>query len=115
MKFWDKITGNDITKDFKSFENRVGKLPTDYQKAWEEITENIWAHGDFTGRNIIPILESALTMLEETSANGKKIEEVLGADIKGFCLELVGDEKADDFRDKWRKELNKNIEKQLGK
>ncbi|MEG0295933.1 MAG: DUF1048 domain-containing protein [Clostridium sp.] len=115
MKFWDKITGNDITRDFKNFQSRVGKLPTDYQKAWEQIQNNLWQHSDFTGRNLIPILESALTMLEETSANGQKVEDVLGDDINGFCLELVGEEKENNYRDKWRKQLNKTIEKKLSK
>lgn len=115
MKFWDKITGNDMTREFKDFERRVIKLPDDYQKAWEEINTQLWNYGDFTGRNLMPILESALTMLEETSANGQKIEDVLGDDINGFCLELVGEEKANNYRDKWRKQLNKTIEKKLSK
>lgn len=115
MNFWDKITGNDITREFKKLESRVIKLPTDYQRAWKKIEENLWLHSDFTGRNIIPILESALIMLEETSANGKKIEEVLGDDINGFCLELVGEEKANDYRNRWRKQLNKTIQKKLSK
>lgn len=115
MSFWDKITGNDMTREFKKFELRVIKLPDDYQKAWEEIEENLWQHSDFTGRNLMPILESALTMLEETSSIGQKIEDVLGDDINGFCLELVGEEKVNNYRDKWRKQLNKTIEKKLSK
>lgn len=115
MNFWDKITGNDMTREFKNFENRVNALPVDYQKAWNEIEENLWQHSNFTGRNLVPILENALTMLEETSANGQNIKAVLGDDINGFCLELVGEEKVDNFRDKWRKQLNNNIEKKLSK
>lgn len=114
MNFWDKITGNDITREFKNFESRVIKLPANYQKAWEKIKQNLWQHSDLTGRNLIPIFESALIMLEETSANRRKIEEVLGDDINGFCLELVG-EKANNYRDKWRKQLNNSIAKKLSK
>jgi DNA-binding ferritin-like protein (Dps family) len=29
----DKITGNDINKEFKTFESRAKKLPNDYQTA----------------------------------------------------------------------------------
>lgn len=115
MNFWDKITGNDITREFKGFENRVMKLPTSYQKAWKEIEENLWQYSDFTGRNLMPILENALIMLEETWANGQKIEDVLGDNIKEFCLELAGDEKVNNYRDKWRKQLNDNIERKLSK
>lgn len=115
MNFWEKITGNDMTREFKAFEIRAKKLPKDYQDAWEEIKHNLWQHSDFTGRNLMPILESALEMLEETAGYGQSITEVLGNDIKAFCLALVGEEGANSVRDKWRKQLNHNIAKKLGK
>lgn len=115
MKFWDKVTGSDITREFKEFEGRVTKLPDDYKVAWEKIKANIWQHSDFTGRNLMPIFDSILIMLEETAAYGLTVEEVLGDDIKGFCFELIGKEKSNTFRDKWRRKLNSNIEKKLGK
>ena len=114
MTFWEKVTGNDITKEFKSFEDRAKKLPVDYQEAWVKIKENIWQHSNFTGRNVSPIIENALVILEETAIDGKSIQDVLGDDIKGFCLELVGED-SNSFRDKWRKQLNNNIAKKLGK
>lgn len=115
MSLLNKITGNDMTKELKDFERRVLKLPDEYQKAWEEIGQNLWQYSDFTGRNIMSILESVLTMLEETSVNGQKIEDVFGDDINEFCLELVGEEKGDNYRDKWRKQLNRTIEKKLAR
>ena len=114
MTFWEKVTGNDMTKEFKSFEDRAKKLPVDYQEAWVKIKENLWQHSNFTGRNVMPIIETALVILEETAIDGKSIQDVLGDDIKGFCLELVGEDSYS-FRDKWRKQLNKNIAKKLGK
>lgn len=115
MNFWDKITGNDMTKEFKTFESRAKKLPADYQAAWEEIKANLWPHSDFTGRNLMPILDSALGLLEETAADGQSIQEVLGDDIKGFCSALAGIDGAKSYRDKWREQLNNNIAKKLGK
>lgn len=115
MNFWEKITGRNITNEFKTFELRAKKLPADYQVAWEKINANLWQHSDFTGRNIIPILEGVLDHLEETAADGQSVQEVLGDDIKGFCLALLGEEGANSFRDKWRKQLNSNIAKKLGK
>lgn len=114
MNFFERITGSDMTKEFKRFEDRVKKLPLDYQEVWGEIEENIWEHSNFTGRNLIPIIENALVILEETSINGKSVKEVLGSDIKEFCLELVGEE-SNSFHDKCRRKLNKNITKKLGK
>ncbi len=115
MNFMEKITGSDITKEMKAFETRVKNLPNDYQAAWEKINTNLWSYSDFTGRNLLPILEGVLGLLEETAADGQSIEEVLGDDIKGFCSALVGKEGAKSYRDKWREELNNNIAKKLGK
>ncbi|ERK30135.1 DUF1048 domain-containing protein [Clostridium intestinale] len=115
MNFWDKITGNDMTKELKTFEARVKKLPDDYQEVWEKINENLWVYSDFTGRKLMPILDGVIGMLEEAAAEGQSVEEVLGDDIKGFCSALVGEEGAKSFRDKWRKQLNNNIAKKLGK
>ncbi|MBD2872924.1 DUF1048 domain-containing protein [Paenibacillus arenilitoris] len=115
MNFWEKITGNDMTREMKAFEARVKMLPTDYQAAWEEIDGHLWPHSNFSGRNLMPILDGVLSLLEETAADGQSVREVLGDDIKGFCSALAGEEGAKSFRDKWREQLNKNIAKKLGK
>lgn len=115
MNFWEKITGSDMTKEFKNFEVRVKKLPVDYQVAWEEINANIWMYSDFSGRNLMSILEGVIGLLEESVADGQSVQDVLGDDIKGFCAALAGEEGAKSFRDKWRKQLNDNIAKKLGK
>ncbi len=114
MNFWERITGSDMRREFKSFDARVKKLPADYQAAWEEINANLWSHGNFTGRNLMPILNGVLGLLEETAADGESVQEALGDDIKGFCSALAGEEGAKSFRDKWREQLNKNIAKKLG-
>jgi DNA-binding ferritin-like protein (Dps family) len=115
MNFWEKVTGSDMTKEWKAFESRVKKLPADYQAAWEEIKAELWPHTDFTGRNLMPILDGVLGLLEETAADGQSVREVLGDNIKAFCSALVGEEGAKSFRDKWREQLNNNIAKKLSK
>ncbi len=114
MNFWKKITGSDMKRELKRFAVRVKKLPADYQAAWEEINVNLWQHANFTGRNLMPILDGVLGLLEETAADGQRVQEVLGEDLKGFCLALAGEEGAKSYRDKWREQLNKNIAKKLG-
>ena len=115
MNFLEKITGSDMTKEMKIFKSRAKKLPADYQAAWEKINVNLWSHSDFTGRNLMPILDGVLGLLEETAAEGQRVQEVLGDDIKGFCLALAGIDGAKSYRDKWREELNNNIIKKLSK
>jgi DNA-binding ferritin-like protein (Dps family) len=115
MNFWEKITGSDMKKEFMTFESRAKKLPADYQAAWEKIKVNLFPHSDFTGRNLMPILDGVLGLLEETAADGQSVQEVLGDDIKGFCSALAGEEGAKSYRDKWREQLNNSIAKKLGK
>ncbi|MEL1134511.1 DUF1048 domain-containing protein [Desulfitobacterium sp. THU1] len=115
MNFWEQITGSDMTKEFKSFESRVKKLPTDYQGAWEKINGCLWQNSDFTGRNLMPIFDGVLSLLEEGAADGQSVQEVLGDDIKGFCSALASEAGAKSIRDKWREQLNSNIAKKLAK
>lgn len=114
MNFWDRITGNDMTRELKAFEARAHKLPADYQAAWENIKTQLWSYGDFSGRNLMPILDSVLGLLEETASDGQTVQDALGDDIKGFCSALVGAEGAKSVRDKWREQLNQTIAKKLG-
>ena len=113
MTFHEKITGGDMTREMKAFEARALRLPPDFQAAWEEIKVNLWPGSDFTGRNLMPILDGALGLLEETSAEGQSAAEVLGGDIKGFCSALIGEEGTKTYRDKWRGQLNDNIARKL--
>lgn len=115
MNFWDKITGNDIRREWKEFEARAKKLPADYQVAWGEIQANLWPRTDFTGRNLMPILDGVLGLFEEAVADGQSAQEVLSDDIAGFCSALAGEEGAKSYRDKWREQLNNTIARKLGK
>ena len=115
MSFWKKITGRDMTEQMVDFESRIKKLPADYQAAWEEIDDHLWSHADFTGRNLMPILDGVLGLLEESAAEGLSIQEALGDDLKSFSLELAGEEGAKSFRDKWREQLNNSVANKLGK
>ncbi|MFT8310904.1 MAG: DUF1048 domain-containing protein [Sporolactobacillus sp.] len=115
MNFWEKVTGSDMTKEMKTFELRAKKLPDDYQAACEQIKTNLWSHSDFTGRNLMPILDGVLGLLEETAADGQSVQKIFGDDIKGFCSALAGEEGTRSFRDKWREQLNNTIAKKLGK
>lgn len=115
MNFWEKITGSDMTKEMKDFEARIKMLPADYQAAWKEVNGHIWSYSNFSGRNLMPILDGVLGLLEQSAADGQHVQEVLGDDIQGFCAALAGEEGAKSYRDKWREQLNHTIAKKLGK
>ena len=115
MNFWDRITGNDMNRQWRAFEVRAKKLPADYQSAWMQINAELWQRSDFTGRNIMPLLEDVLELFEEAAADGRRFEEVLGGDIKGFCAALAGEQGAKTYRDRWRDQLNASILRKLGR
>jgi len=115
MNFWQKITGSDITAEWKSIEARAEALPPEYRTAWNEIKVQLMPHSDLTGRNLLPLLDAALGLLEEASADGQSIHEVLGDDIAGFCAALAGGSGRRDYRDRWREQLNRNVATKLGR
>ena len=115
MNLWERMTGSDLTRDWKAFEARAEALPDDYRAAWGQIIAHLFPYGDFTGRNLMPILDGALGLLEETAADGQSVDDVLGDDIAGFCAALAGGEGARSYRDRWREQLNRNVARKLAR
>ncbi|MEW9552653.1 DUF1048 domain-containing protein [Nonomuraea sp. NPDC050783] len=115
MSFWETITGSDLTREWKAFEARAAALPPGYREAWEQIKGHLSLYGDFTGRNLMPILDGALGLLEETASDGQDVREVLGDDIAGFCAALAGEVGARNYRDRWREQLNRNVARKLSR
>ncbi len=113
MKFWEKVTGSDMTKLMKRYESRVQAFPAEYQQAWKEINVSLWPHSDLTGQNLMPILEGVLGLFEGSIADGESAHQVLGDDIPAFCAALVGKDGAKTYRDRWRKQLNATIARKL--
>ncbi len=115
MGFIEKITGSEQTKRYKDFQRRIKVLPKDYQDAWEEINTLFWSGTIIADKNFIDNMENILYLFEEASSDGQTVKEVLGDDIKGFCLAITGGENSPTYRDKWRKQLNKNVKEKLSK
>jgi DNA-binding ferritin-like protein (Dps family) len=115
MNFWETITGSDLTRDWKAFEVRAAALPPGYRTAWDQINAGLFPYADFTGRNLMPIVDAALGLLEEAAADGQSVEDVLGDDIPGFCAALAGGAGAKTYRDRWREQLNRNVARKLSR
>ncbi|MEV0799519.1 DUF1048 domain-containing protein [Kribbella sp. NPDC050281] len=114
MNLWERMTGSDLTREYKAFEARAAALPADYRAAWDQIKAHLFPYGSFTGRNLMPIMDGALGLLEETAADGQSVHDVLGDDVQGFCAALAGGEGARSYRDRWREQLNRNVARKLG-
>ncbi|NEE08506.1 DUF1048 domain-containing protein [Streptomyces sp. SID7499] len=115
MNFWEKVTGSDLTRGWEALGARVKALPDDYREAWNQIVARLFPCGDFTGRSLTPILDSALGLLEVSAADGRSVHEVLGDDIQGFCTALAGGAGARTHRDRWREQLNRNVARKLSR
>ena len=115
MKFLDRITGNDMTRQWKSLDMRASKLPKDYQQAYAQITAELWQRAGVSGRTILALLEGVMELLEDGSASNRTAQDVLGNDIKGFCAELAADAGGKSYRDRWRDQLNNTVQRKLGR
>lgn len=115
MSFWERITGSDLTREYQAFEARAADLPPDYRTAWREIRTQLASYSDFSGRNLMPILDGVLGLLEETAADGLPIGDVLDDDVAGFCSGLAGGEGSLSARDRWRSRLNRNVARKLSR
>lgn len=115
MNFIERVTGSDITKAMKNLSVRIQNLSPAYQDAWDEMQSCLYTYGDFTGRNLLPVFENLAELLEIASAENQSVEEILGSDIKTFCSSLFSGEEMKTYRDKWRRQLNQNVERRLGR
>ena len=106
MNFIERVTGSDITKAMKNLSVRIQNLSPAYQDAWDEMQSCLYTYGDF---------ENLAELLEIASAENQSVEEILGSDIKSFCSSLFSGEEMKTYRDKWRRQLNQNVERRLGR
>jgi len=115
VNVWERVTGSDLTRDWRGFEARAAALPDDYRQAWQQIKIHLTPYGNVTWRNLTPIVDGVLGLLETTAADGQSAEEALGDDIPGFCAAVAGEDGAKDYRDRWRKQLNRNVARRLSR
>lgn len=114
MNFLEKITGIDISNAMNNFDERIKLLPIEYQTCWMQIKDTLWNYTDFTGRNLLPIFNDIIELLEVAAAENQSINDIFGDDIEGFCTEFITSEGLKTRRDRWRNQLNKNVMKKLG-
>ncbi|GIF38889.1 DUF1048 domain-containing protein [Actinoplanes xinjiangensis] len=115
MSFWETVTGSDLTREWQALETRAQQLPDDHREAWGQIRTHLFPYAGFSGRNLLPLFDTALVLLEEAAADGQSAHDVLGDDIPGFCTALAGGEGARTYRDRWREQLNSTVARKLGR
>lgn len=123
MNLWDMVTGADMDRQMKAFQKRVQALPADYQTAWQTIVATFMgANGNytqtvssFTGRNLMPIMDGIVALMEETHADGLSAEAALGKDVAAFATQAAQASGESVLQDRWRAKLNADVHRKLGR
>ena len=100
-------------KAWKQMEARVKALPEEYDFVYHKIQHYMWNYAADSGMDMVTIFEDLLNLFEEGAANGKKVLEITGKDVAAFCDELLRNART--YTENWRKALNRDIMKKLGR
>ena len=113
MTFWEKITGNDMTKELQIFESRAQKLPKDYQIVYKEIQKYLFKVGPVELTEGTELLSGIIDLFEEGATSRKDVLEVTGSDVAAFCDDLIKDSKtyADIYQESVDQEVSKAMQK----
>jgi DNA-binding ferritin-like protein (Dps family) len=111
MNFIDLVTGHDIDRAQATFAATIATLPADYQAAWATISQSLWTHSDFTGRNLIPIMAGIVDLLVETAGEGLSVQDAIGPDPAAFAANVATASGAQDLRGRWRQQLDREVAK----
>ena len=104
-----KVLGD--KKEWWGMEARAKALPRDYRIVYDEIKKYMWKFSAGGGMDIVAILNDLLGLLENGAADGRRVLEVTGEDVAGFCDELLRNAKT--YTGNWHEELNRNVMNKL--
>lgn len=109
MSIFEKIIGSlDDKREWRAMEARAKELPKEYYDAYKAIQKYMWtAGGPVDWKDTRRIFNGILDLFEQGAAEGKKVTDLTGEDVAGFCDELMRDEKT--WNDKYRKKLNDTV------
>ena len=100
-------------REYKQMMARVEKLPEDYQFAFQKIQWYTWNFAGGDGMDMLKVHYELIELFEIGAADGKRVLEITGDDVAGFCDELLKNTKT--YTEDWRVKLNRDITNKLGK
>ncbi|WP_026695384.1 DUF1048 domain-containing protein [Peribacillus kribbensis] len=109
MSIFKKIFGDfSEKKTWREMESRAKSLPEEYYSAYKAMQKYLWNTGGLIDwQETKLVFNHLIDLLEEASADGKRVKEVTGSDVAAFCDDLVADAKS--WVDKQRQKLNDAI------
>lgn len=99
-------------REYKQFMGRVDKLPDDYVFVFKKIQTHMWQFAVGAGYDMMAVQQDLVELFESGAASGKKVLEITGDDVAGFCEELLKNTRT--YTQNWRDKLNLDIHKKLG-
>lgn len=100
-------------KEYREQLSRVEALPEDYRFVFKKIHGYMWSFAGGDGSDMLKTQHELIELFEASAADGKHVLDVTGEDVVGFCDELLRGTKM--WTDNFRKKLNRDILKKLGK
>ena len=91
-------------KAYRDNEKRAKALPAEYAAAYKEIKHYIFTTSGILSMEPLKVL---VDLLEEASADNRRVTDITGPDVAAFADELVRGEKS--YRDQQSKKLNEKF------
>lgn len=106
-----KLVGD--KREYRQMMARVQKLPEDYQFVFRKIQQYTWSFTGGDGMDMLKVHYDLIELFELGAADGKRVLEITGDDVAGFCDELLKNTKT--YTEDWRVKLNRDVASKLGK
>jgi DNA-binding ferritin-like protein (Dps family) len=105
-------------RKFRKMQERVKALPEEYRYVYDKIQGYMfqgymWHYSGGSGMDLMLILADLLDLFETGVAEGKRVLEITGEDVAGFCDDLLRNARMN--TEDQGEALNRDIMKKLGK
>jgi DNA-binding ferritin-like protein (Dps family) len=100
-------------REYREQMARVEAMPEDYRFVFKKIQSHMWMFAAGSGYDMMQIHYDLIELFESGAAEGKRVLEITGNDVAGFCDELL--RSARTYTEDWRVKLNREVAERLGK
>ena len=101
-------------KEYKKIQQRVKKLPEDYQYVFKELEKRIWLETEIFDEELKIIYEDILSMFENGIKNNQNVCDIVGKNIYEFIDDTIKS-LSNNKSKKQEEKINKKIEKIINK
>lgn len=99
----------ELIRSYKQMKRRVNALPKDYQFAFRKIRHYMTVNGVGPDSDL-SVFTELVDLFETSAADGKKVIDVIGSDVCGFCDALMRTtDTYTENTEKLREEINKEV------